>query len=1399
MWSAEFKLIYLHNLYGNYRSVSSKLQSNTDKYKILVREICLSKRHWKTAFIQALNFMKEFLYKNAEDVLIDENAIFVETSPWYLTDENGVNGVAFIMLHALPSIKEKFKAARRSAQHLTDEEKVFIRRLKFHSFTGYPSFFRTAAVVGSDVVDQENESQAIGMCSCGISGFMQNQPVDPLHAAVDEAGHIVALKQSIDNIQGTKSPMPYKFQTSYHKYSIPDDKQRTKFTSISSIHGRFQKFIDSLLTKFAKDEMKTFNNYTVMLMECRDHKKFILDNYCSKIYIPTKNVHLTWEEVHQMKYAHDDEIGNTIAKYTMNEKENAEGEMLAQVVAYGGHIRLFYILELFLLQGERTLQNDEDTLARTLLQKAKVSDTESINFGIFPKKKQKKKKKGQASSSQVEKDKQDKDDTQKEDIIPEDILKKEEDLYYNLKLDQQEAKLQKEHDALQKFHIESKWILYGDPTDETFSKYFTESPSNPTVTQEHSKHLESQVGIILENESERRNSNEAIHEVGMIYPLPLIVTIEDFKFSWKRNKTEINVKRSLKFSYYLKEDEEPVEKVYVDANFFNLLLNGNFFYSFDEIQTILKKEMYRSLGQTVILKNYITFLAPKWSNSLQTFYHTLPKDSELFVIAFSMGDFETLDSETFLKQKVCKHLPTIVTRSTLHVDIIHLHHFQIKAETKTEVQDRWKSSYKKLKKQFPRESLVQINMITPISTDTVHTRLSEFKLKFQSVLKFQCENGDFLSYDKLPNVVAKIENVDETTHSIRLTLVNTDYKIDVDNFVLESNLLNVKVMETLSKTEKQELTQMVDIHQMYAPMQKEIEVAIQDDKTGNICKVKLYGFYKVRNTIPVLDSRDSIRKISIIIANKDYKQFQEWSTLNRLAEISSEALFENLARNYRNGDKFWETGDPATIGMVNGPPFWKVYENAYPTLIVPYLKLHKGKLVTIDHSEKFVKYDASADIIDPNLETNMLNKRILPALREVSFIVTHDPRGGGIDSIFKPQQRLDSAVDSIGALLSFYFLEPKQVITQRLSSANFFPEMLDCINTLFYSKGTKHAYYWNKYGIEIMKMMSKIFSACNVATVSDTSTFMNWDDLMHYVNFVIDSFLSGLTNVDNYFETITRKNKYASIHMFDIIGPFVERSPSDKLVMETQNVYLLFVNALFTLSRMTDTGDTSFDIHEEFPSFKSYEKSIFLIRTELLSRQIINNERLRQILIQDESTDGLLHLTHVSDIQILCFLQDHFVRSPDSRFLNHLQIIKILKLYYSKRIQLLKMISKLHRTLTKRHRELPVEELIRLLIHEIYFHAQFSRASVEFMYTTIPLQHICECIEMHPNITKNVLLDEVYRTYCQTGLNSVKHYISADNLLYDQQPSAATISNRTKIQKSVNIIETFLQENVTAL
>lgn len=1399
MWSAEFKLTYLQNISRNYRSVSSNLKSNTDKYKHLVRNICMAKKYKKPVFIQALNFMKEHFYTSAQDALINENAIFVETFPWYVTDEKSTDGIATIVLHALPSIKEEFKSA---SAKLTNEQKTFIRRLKFHSFTGYPSFVRTP-VAGSDVVDQKNESQAIGMCSCGMSGFMLNQPVDPLHAAVDEAGHIVALKQSIDRIRNTKNPMPYKFETSYRKYNIPDDKEATKSTSISKIHAEFQVFLDSLLTKFAKNEMKTSDNYTSMLIKCRSLKNFILVNYCSNIYIPTKNIHLDWEKVHQMKYAHDDEIGEPV--YTRNEKENAEGDMLAQVVAYGGHIRLFYILELLLLQGERTLQDEEETSTKSTPQEAKVPDTESINIGIFSKK-QKKKKKVQALLSQVQKDKQDNDDTQEEDKIPEDISKEEKDSYYNPKLDQQEAKYQKEHDALvEKFGKDRKWILYGDPTDKTFSTYFTESPrNNPTVTEEYSKHLQSQVGIKLEGgeKIDMRNSRifEAINEVGMIYPLPLIVTIEEFKFTWKRNKTEINVTRSLKISYYLNEDDEPVEKVYTSANFFNYLLNGNFFYKFDEIKTILEKEAYRSLGQTVILKNDITFLARKEIDSLQSVKHTLPKGSVLFIIAFNMGDFATLDSETFFEQKLCKHLPTIVTRDRLHIDVIHLHHFQIRPEEQTEVNNRWKSSYKKLKKQYPIEGLVQISKIPTIPADSIHTRLSKYKLNFQSALKFQSENGSFLSYNELPNLVAKIEYVDETTHYIRLTLVNTDYKIDVDVFALESNLLNLKVMEHLSTTEKQQLAEFVEARQMYAPMQKEIEVAIKHDKTGNICKVKLYGFYKVRNTTPVFNSRDLVTEIPIIIANTDYKQFKEWSTLNKMAEIVSDTNLQNLARNYRNRDKFWVTVNPAVLGMINGSPFWQVYENAYPTLSVPYLKLRHGKLETIDHSVKSVKYDISTDMIDPNLEINML-EIILPALRQTSVFVTNDK------SETKYQQRLDSVVESIGVLLSFYYLGSKRAISQRISSSNFFPQVLDCIITQFYLKGIKHTLFWNKYGIEIMKMMSELFSACNVADMSDTPTFMNWTYLMHYLNLVINSFLSGLTDLHNYSEAITNKNDRASIHMFKVIGPFVGLPAGDKLVMETQSTYLLFVNVLFTLSRMTHTGDTSFDIHEEFPSFKSYENSIFLIRTELLSNQIVNHERLRQILVQDESTHDMLRLTNVSNIQILCLLQDHFVRSSDSIFLNHLQIINILKRYYSKRRKLLTIICKLHRTLTERQSigdihtgpKLPISQYITLLIHEIYFHAQFSRASVDFMYTAMPLKLICECIEMHPNIIKNVLLDEKYRTYCQTGLRSAKQYISADTLLDDQQPSATIISNSRQIQESVDIIETFLQENFTAL
>lgn len=1380
MWPAEVKLRSLCN--ECYRSASNKpLLTSTSKYtnnyKQLVRDICLTNRQGKSVFVQALTFMKKHFYDSVNDALINENAIFVETSPWYFTDEKSTDGVARIMLHALPPIKDEFKTARRTSQ-ITDKEDVFIRRLKFHSFTGYPSFFRMS-VVGGTVDDKENESQAIGMCSCGMSGFMENQPMDPLHGAVDE-GHIVALKQSIDKIRGTKNAIPYEFKKKYSMYGIPDDEQHTKFTSVSEVHASFQKFLDSLISKMK--DMQTSDHYAVELEECRRLKKIILDNHCSKVYIPTKNASLQWEKVHQMLYETEEE-DVVHPKYTRNEKEAAEGEILAQVVAFGGHIRLFHILELFLLRGERALRTEEESaLAGTLVQKAKLSeDAESIKIGMYSKKTGKKKKKRQASSSSSSQeqhhqaandDSAQSGDEQKADDISESLeFSKETE---NPKLDEQEAKLQKEHDALQKFQKGSKWIVYGDPTDEIFSKYFTESPRSTSISLENPQ---GKNDFMLSTHADAKPSH--LQHVGVLYPLPLIVTIEEFIHKWKRYNS-VNVTRSLSISYYLKDtDEAPVEKVYTDVKFFNYILNGNFFYSFDEMQLILKKEAYRRPSQTVFLKNDIRLNYGKWLN------HTLPKDAELFVLAINMGDFATLDADTFFQQKVCKHIPTIATRSAMHFDVYHLHHFQIKAEKQSEVENQYTASYNKLKKQYPKESLVHIKSIPPESTDLTERRLDMIRWFFES------ENGAVLQNDKLPNVVARIESIDEATHSIRLVLVGTDYTMDVEKYAYNSNVLELQVLEPLTAFEKQQLKQFVEVrHNKYAPMEKETEVAVQDEDTNHIHKVKLHGYYKLRGTTQRFESFESVNQIPIIVGDLEYKQFQEWMTLGCITEIASDADIQRLARNYKHRDKFWDMIDPPVLGMVHGSPFWRIREDMYPTLSVHYHKLRKGKLTTIVNGVKSVTYNAS-DGMDPALGTQMLDQ-ILRAVREASTILTNEK-----DEVVSAE-RLDAGVESMGVLLSHFFSEAKEVITQRVSSVNFFPLVLNSINSYFYFKGRKHTHFWNKHGVELMKMLSKLFSTCDVSTASDVPAFMNWNILMHYMDNVIHSFLSDLTDLWKYHVKLTKTQDYTSNHVFNIIGAFVGRSPNDKIAIQTQNVYLLFVNAINLLNQNTKgLGDTTFDIYEEAPSFTSYEKSIFFRHSQELSRQVEGHEYLRKIL--DRRVGDVWYLTNVSNIQTLCFLQDHLEESQDRTFSNHLQIMSILRFYYEKRGKILRLISKMHRTLIERQQKgdvhtgpkLPVGDCFKVLLHEVKFHAQFRLASVNFMYTAIPLQFVCKIMKTNPNDTIEVLREERYRTWCQKGLELVKQYIPGDS-----QPSPSTINNRLKIQESVHIIERFLKENL---
>ena len=83
-------------------------------------------------------------------VIMDEDAVIVRSDPWYAIPYKA-GEPREVVKHALPYIKENEKI---------DQKHLAIRRIKFHSFTGVPSFKNETLQKREDL-----ERLVIGRCS----------------------------------------------------------------------------------------------------------------------------------------------------------------------------------------------------------------------------------------------------------------------------------------------------------------------------------------------------------------------------------------------------------------------------------------------------------------------------------------------------------------------------------------------------------------------------------------------------------------------------------------------------------------------------------------------------------------------------------------------------------------------------------------------------------------------------------------------------------------------------------------------------------------------------------------------------------------------------------------------------------------------------------------------------------------------------------------------------------------------------------------------------------------------------------------------------------------------------------------------------------------------------------
>ena len=160
---------FLKTILTKYRSSSSLEKSNSEKYKhvrdLLIHSISDFNMPTIRKTITDFFLSTDDIY----DVIMDEDAILIFSNPWYNLSFDASSGIE-VVKHAFPYVKNENK------------KHIFMKRMKFHTLTGYPSFVEDR----SGIFD--HEIKVIGRCSCGLPDLVQGIETklsDPLRNAYD--------------------------------------------------------------------------------------------------------------------------------------------------------------------------------------------------------------------------------------------------------------------------------------------------------------------------------------------------------------------------------------------------------------------------------------------------------------------------------------------------------------------------------------------------------------------------------------------------------------------------------------------------------------------------------------------------------------------------------------------------------------------------------------------------------------------------------------------------------------------------------------------------------------------------------------------------------------------------------------------------------------------------------------------------------------------------------------------------------------------------------------------------------------------------------------------------------------------------------------------------------------
>lgn len=298
MWPCELKLISLRGLEKSNADlymevVDSLMDLTTDKSKL-------------NDLLQMIN--SHFLNQGFKRLLIDEDAVMVHEKPWFTSDIHREYQDFTVHKYALPYVKNELKGLGESAQ-------LMLRRIQFFTFTGVPSFLKNV-----------KHFSYIGLCSCGIPDVDElpsDTFIDPLNEAFDTQGHITAIETQINKaikFQWTKPD--YTFEEKYD--IILPNKNRQKH--IKQAQERLKAIVQNIL-----ENMTNIDALLTIQSDCqtvyRDIKHMCVNNF---------NDGLTWQSVHDLQPSTEEE---------QLVKQRKQGEILGQVVCFGGCIRIAYVLQ----------------------------------------------------------------------------------------------------------------------------------------------------------------------------------------------------------------------------------------------------------------------------------------------------------------------------------------------------------------------------------------------------------------------------------------------------------------------------------------------------------------------------------------------------------------------------------------------------------------------------------------------------------------------------------------------------------------------------------------------------------------------------------------------------------------------------------------------------------------------------------------------------------------------------------------------------------------------------------------------------------------------------------------------------------------------------------------------